>query len=161
MDILADWEKIRIHFSKSFRRNLHVAIASVDAENNPTTTPVGSLFLNADQTGFYFEKFVTKLPVNATTNNKICVLGVNSNRWLWIRSLYEGRFRQYPALKLYGELGALKKASDAQIRALARRVRRTKDLKGHKYLWDDMIYVREVTFTKAEKINLGKMTRGL
>ena len=45
MDIKTNWEKIRLHFNKSFRSNFHVSIASVDSENNPTVTPIGSLFL--------------------------------------------------------------------------------------------------------------------
>jgi uncharacterized protein len=34
----------------------------------------------------------------------------------------------------------------------------TKWLKGNKYLWENMEFVREINFTKAEKINLGEMT---
>jgi hypothetical protein len=34
-------------------------------------------------------------------------------------------------------------------------------LKGNNYLWGNMEFVREVTFTKVEKINLGKMTDNL
>ena len=37
----------------------------------------------------------------------------------------------------------------------------TKRLKGNKYLWGDMQIVREITFIKAEAINLGKMTEKL
>ena len=32
-------------------------------------------------------------------------------------------------------------------------------MKGHKYLWGEMSMVREITFIKAEAINLGKMTQ--
>ena len=64
MDIHSDWNIIRNHFNKSFRTNFHVSIATVDSENNPTVTPIGSLFLNDNQTGFYFEKYPSKLPVD-------------------------------------------------------------------------------------------------
>ncbi len=37
----------------------------------------------------------------------------------------------------------------------------TKWLKGNNYLWGNMEFVREITFTKAEKIHLGKMTKDL
>ncbi len=158
MDIIENWDKIRIHFSKSFNSSLHASIASVDSDNNPTTTPIGSLFLNKDQTGFYFEKFPAKLPDHAKLNQKICVLGVNSSKLFWIKSLFKGKFPDFPAIKLYGELREKRKASEIEINRLKRRMRGTRALKGHTYLWTDMEIVREITFTKAEKINLGKMT---
>jgi len=37
----------------------------------------------------------------------------------------------------------------------------TNGLKGNTYLWEKMEFVREIKFTKAEKINLGKMTAEL
>lgn len=161
MDIVENWNNIKRHFNKSFSSNLHVSIASVDSENNPTTTPIGSLFLNKDQTGFYFEKYPTKLPKNVKTNKNICVLSVNSGKWFWLKSIFNGKFEDYPAMKLYGYLGAKRKASEDEIRRLNRRMKSTKGMKGNLYLWSDMDTVREVHFTKVEKINLGKMTAGL
>jgi len=161
MDIKINWKKIRLHFSKSFRSNFYVSIASVDTENNPTVTPIGSLFLKNNQTGFYFEKFPSNLPIHAEINRKICVLAVNSNMWFWIKSLFKGKFNNYPAIKLYGELGQRREATETEIRRLNHRMKITKGMKGNKYLWGDMKYVREVTFTKAEKIHLGEMTRDL
>ena len=161
MELIGNWDKIRKHFSNSFSSSLHVSIASVDSDNNPTTTPIGSLFLNLDQTGFYFEKYPSKLPKHSKSNKNICVLGVNSSKWFWAKSLFIGRFPDYPAIKLYGKLGEKRKASEIEIRGLKRRLRTTKRLKGHKYLWDQVEFVREITFTRAEKINLGKMTEKL
>ena len=161
MDILKNWKAISIHFSKSFKSSLHVSIASVDAENNPTVTPIGTLFLNDNPTGFYFEKFPSKLPEHAKRNNNICILGVNSNRWLWVKSLYKVKFKEYPALKLYGTLGQRRKATEKEIYRLKRRMSSTKRLKGHRYLWGSMAFIREVHFTKAEKINLNKMASDL
>lgn len=74
MDLIENWGKIRMHFSKSFASSLHVSIASVDTNNNPTVTPIGSLFLNKDQTGFYFEKFPSNLPKHAEENRNICAI---------------------------------------------------------------------------------------
>ena len=154
-----NWQKIKTHFRKSFVTNMHVSIASVDEDNQPTVTPIGSLFLNDNQTGFYFEKFATKLYANSKMNNKICVLAVNSNKWFWLKSLFKMKFSAYPAVKLYGELGIKREATDKEYRAFQRRVRKTKRLKGSQYLWKDMSMVREITFTRAEKINLGIMTK--
>ena len=161
MDIKTNWKSIRQHFNKSFRSNFYVSIASVDSDNNPTVTPIGSLFLNGNQMGFYFEKYPSKLPVHAKTNKNICVLAVNSNMWFWLKSLINGKFRSYPAIKLYGELGERRKATEKETSRLNRRMKTTKGLKGNKYLWGKMEFVREINFTKAEKINLGEMTKEL
>ncbi len=158
MDIHANWKEIRKHFNRSFSTNFHVSIASVDKEGNPTVTPIGSLFLISNQTGFYFEKFPTKLPENSKVHTAICVLAVNSSAFFWLISLFKGKFDAYPAIKLYGQLGEKRKATDTEIDKLNTRMRTTKWLKGNAYLWGKMEFVREITFTKAEKINLGKMT---
>lgn len=161
MDIKENWKEIRNHYYKSFASNFHISIASVDSENNPTVTPIGSLFLNNNQTGFYFEKFPSKLPEHAESNPKICLLGVNSGSVFWIKALFRNKFYDYPAIKLYGELGERRKATEREIKRLNRRMRITKGLKGNTYLWGNMEFIREIKFTKAEKINLGKMTENL
>lgn len=161
MDIKTNWIEIRKHFNKYFRTNFHVSIASIDKYNNPTVTPIGSLFLNSNQTGFYFEKFPTKLPENSKDHKNICILGVNSSTIFWLTSLFKGKFESYPAIKLYGQLGNIRKATDIEIKRLNSRMRITKRLKGNDYLWGNMENIREITFTKAEKINLGKMTENL
>jgi len=161
MDLLENWSAIRKHFSQSFGSSLHVSIASVDADNTPTVTPVGSLFLNKDQTGFYFEKFIATLPKHAGHNNAICILAVNSSKLFWLKSLFKARFDTYPAYRLYGKLGERREATEAEIRALKKRLKTTRRLKGHKYLWGTMKEVREISFYKGKKINIGKMTQAL
>ena len=161
MDIVNDWKEIKEHFNKSFYSSFHVAIASVDKDNKPTVTPIGSLFLNNNQTGFYFEKFPTTLRENSKANRNICVLAVNSNTWFWLISLFRGRFNSYPAIKMYGQLGVRRKATDKEIQRLNARMKTTKWLKGNDYLWGKMDFIREIAFTSAEKINLGKMTGNL
>lgn len=157
MDIINDWKIIKKHVSDCFKTSLHVSIASVSTDGTPKITPIGTLFLNDNQTGFYFEKFSSGLSNNVENNSKICVLAVNSSKIFWIKSLFNGQFKKHPALKIYGELGEKRKASESELYALRRRMRSTKRLKGHQYLWQDMDLVREVTFTKVEKMKLGKM----
>ena len=43
----------------------------------------------------------------------------------------------------------------------SKRLKNTRRLKGHKYLWGNMKEVREISFHKGEKINIGKMTQAL
>ena len=132
INISESWGMIRKHFSKCFRSSLHVSIASIDTENQPTSTPIGSLFLNDDQTGFYFEKYPTKLRTLSPSNKNVCVLAVDSSKWFWFKSLFAGRFDSYPAVKLYGEIGERRKSSEIELNALKRRLRSIKRLKGHK-----------------------------
>ncbi len=161
MDLITDWNKIRKHFNKSFSSNFYVSVASVDSENNPTITPIGSMFLNDNQTGFYFEKFPSKLPKHAKENPNVCLLGVNSGRLFWVKSLFKGNFSNYPAIKLYGKLGEKRKATEKEIYRLNKRMKVTNGLRGNTYLWKKMEYIREIKFIKAEKINLGEMTKDL
>jgi len=157
MNIINDWQAIKKHVSASFRASLHVSIATVNKNNIPSITPIGTLFLNNNQTGFYFEKFSAGLTSNVENNNKVCVLAVNSNRFFWLKSLFYGKFKKHPALKMYGELGIKRKATPIEKQALARRMRFTKSLKGNQYLWSDMQFVREIRFDTVESMKLGKM----
>ncbi|MCF7826256.1 MAG: pyridoxamine 5'-phosphate oxidase family protein [Candidatus Marinimicrobia bacterium] len=161
LDLITDWKKIRNHFNHSFSSNFHCSVASVDDSGQPLNTPVGSLFLNSDQSGFYFEKYPTKLPKYAKTNPGICILAVNSGTLFWLKSLLRIKFDTYPGVRLYGTLGESRPASEIEARRLRRRMRMTVWLKGNKYLWGDMEKVREIKFTSAEMIHLGEMTKHL
>lgn len=111
--------------------------------------------------GFIFEKFPSKLPEHAKVNPNVCLLGVNSGRFFWLKALFTEKFSDYPAIKLYGVLGERKKATEHEINRLNRRMQITNGLKGNTYLWKKMEFVRDIKFSKAEKINLGKMTKEL
>lgn len=161
MDIKENWKLIRKHFNESFKTSLSVSIASVNKDNEPTIMPIGTLFLNKDNTGFYFEKFPEKISKNAEINKNVCVLGVNSSKWFWIKALYKLKFNTHPAIRIYGVLGEKRKATEIEISRLNRRMRMTKALKGNNYLWGKMEFVRDIKFTKAEGVNIGKMTNNL
>lgn len=105
LDIATHWKDIRRHFNRSFSTNFHVSIASIDKQGHPRNTPIGSLFLNREPSGFYFEKYPTTLPGNVQDHPEICVLAVNSGLWFWLRSLLTNRFSLYPGMRLYGRLG--------------------------------------------------------
>ncbi len=161
IDIKAHWSDIKRHFNSAFKQHLHVVFASVDENNNPVATPIGTLFFNKDQTGFYFEKFATKLPAGKAHSSTICILAVNSNKFMWIKALFRGYFSKYPGLKLYGQLGERREATADELQRLKRRMKTTKGLQGHTYLWGDMYHIREILFNHVEEINLGKMTQKL
>ena len=158
LDIKTHWSSIHRHFMQSFSSNFHVSIASINAESLPVNTPIGSLFLNRDYTGFYFEKYPSTLPENAKSNPEVCILAVNSGMLFWVRSLFKNKFDLYPGVRLYGTLGALREPSESETSRLKRRMKTTRFLRGNKTLWGDMHQVREINFHKAEIIQLGKMT---
>ena len=161
MNLPKDWNTVREHFRRSFRSSLHVSIASTSIDGFPCATPIGSFFLNRDLTGFYFEMYPKQLPRHALENQNICVLGVDSSKIFWLKALYRGNFPSHPGIKLYGVLGQKRKATEEELARLARRMRFTRSLKGHHYLWPSMDSVREIRFNRAEAIKFGKMTSHL
>jgi len=86
---------------------------------------------------------------------------VNSGRLFWIKALFKGSFSNYPAIKLYGTSGEKRKATEKEISRLNKRMKLTNGFKGNTYLWKNMEFVREIKFTKAEKINPGMMAKQL
>ncbi len=152
------WPEIRAHLRKSWPSNLHVSMASVGADGSPCATPIGSFFLNADGSAFYFEKYPSTLPAHAAgANPRVCILAVNSSRWFWLKSLFAGKFPTPPGLKLYGRLGQRRQATSAEHDRLRRRMRLTRRLRGHQYLWGNMEFVREVHIESVSTIRFGAM----
>ncbi len=161
MDIVHDWEKIKAVFEMSSKTSFHHAIASVNEDGTPHITPIGSLLLTEPGRGVYFEKYTHILPDNLNTNPQVCILAVNSSRWFWIKSLLLGRFVDYPALRLYGHAGALREATDDELKRWQSIIKDVKFTRGYRLMWKDMTMVREITFTKVEVVKIGEMTKGL
>lgn len=156
-----EWNRIRDHFRRSRKANSHFVLSIVDDQGFPRTMPIGSLMLNRDQTGYFFEKFTSSFSRFGAPGQQICVLAVNSNRWFWLRSIFQGRFSRPPAIRLYGRLGELREGTPAERDRFQRLVKPVRGTKGHRLMWEDMSRVRELTFERAEGANLGKMTEAL
>jgi uncharacterized protein len=161
MDMETQWPLIKRTFGSAFRSSFHYAIASVDEAGEPHVTPIGSLLLLEPGMGLYFEKFARQLPQHVQGGGKVCVLAVNSSIWFWLGSLMRGRFPSPPAMRLYGELGVLREATDAEIALWRRRVRKLRHTRGYRLMWQSMNRVREIRFTHMEPVRIGEMTRGL
>ncbi len=158
MNIQTSWPDIRVHFRKAYQSNFYFSIATVGEDGIPSVTPIGTLFLNDNMTGFYFEKYPKTIPQHANFNPNICVLAVNSNKWFWLKALFKGKFSVSPAIKLYGQLAKKRKATSKEMARLQRRMKLTRRTKGHKMLWNkDMNMVREINFTQASAMQLGRM----
>jgi uncharacterized protein len=157
---LQEWRVIRRIHREAFRSSFHFAIASVDPEGGPHITPIGSLLLLEPGRGIYFEEFTRRLPTHLQTDDRICVLAVNSSRWTWIRALATGRFATPPSIRLSGRAGERREATADELELLDRRLGRLRPLKGYRLLWGGMRTVRELQFDGMGPIHLGEMTEG-
>lgn len=126
-----------------------LAIASVDADSGPTITPVGTVFLRDDCTGFYFDQYTERLAENLGRNPRVCVMAVDSGSVFWLRSLLAGRFRKAIGVRLYGTAGPRRPATAEERDAVRRRVRLTQWTRGGRALWSDFSHVRDLTFTES------------
>jgi hypothetical protein len=59
------WRTIRDIVGRAKKSSLHCAIASVDYDGAPHITPVGTVFLRDDRTGFYFDHYTSALVKNS------------------------------------------------------------------------------------------------
>lgn len=158
MDINTDWHVIKRLFKKSFASSFHYAIATVADDGRPHVTPIGSLILGLPGHGVYFEEFPRRLPSNLSNNPQLCVLAVNSSRWFWLTSLIRGRFQSMPAVRLRGEAGEVRPATNKEIALWQKRVGSVRFTKGHAKIWRNMRMVRDVRFTSIEPVHIGEMT---
>ena len=159
-NMLQHWEGISMLYRQCLKSNTYVSVASVDANNVPTVSPIGSLLLNRDGTGFFFEKFTSSIAKNTVENPHICVLAVNSSFWYWLTSLFKGKFPIYPSIKLYGRVGEKREAKPEEKVRFLKRVKAAKGTKGYTLLWEGMSQVREIDFYHFETTKLGAMTKG-
>lgn len=96
MEIGRHWETIRAVFEEGYKSCVHFAVATVNEDGSPHVTPIGSLILREDRTGFYFEENPTRMPCNLDRNLRVCILAVNADKAFWGESLIEGKFATPP-----------------------------------------------------------------
>lgn len=157
MDVQDDWPEIRTFF----RGHSAYSIASVNADGSPHVSPIGSLFLRGDGTGFFLERFTTTLPVNLDRDPRVCVMATNMSVAFWFRSLARGAFRSHPGMRLMGLAGERRLATEDEAARFQRKVKSARLLRGHKLLWREFKYARDIRFERVEPVRLGAMTRDL
>jgi hypothetical protein len=154
----AHWTRIRKLFSDSFRTSFHYTFATVGEDGAPRATPVGSLILRTDRTGFFFDEYTLGMRKNLDKNGRVCILALKTSKWLLLKSLFFGKFSEPPAVRLIGTAGERRKATDAEIRAFRKRVSLFRMLRGHDMLWKDLKYVRDIAFDSFEPVHVGALT---
>ncbi|MCP5003426.1 MAG: pyridoxamine 5'-phosphate oxidase family protein [Planctomycetes bacterium] len=161
MLVTENWAEIKKLFRQSFKSSFHYAIATVKENGEPHVTPIGSLILRDLGHGFYFEEFTRQLPINFQNNKQVCILAVNSSRWFWIKSLFSGRFSSPPAIRLFGTVGEVRKASEKEIYLWHQKVRKVRSSKGFAIMWKNMSMVRDIDFSRVEPVYMGEMTHDI
>lgn len=74
-----EWRHIRKVMKDIQKAAMHCSIATVDAQLQPTITPIGTLFLRENQTGFFFDTYAEFFKEHLPKNNKACIQAVNSS----------------------------------------------------------------------------------
>jgi uncharacterized protein len=161
MEIGEHWETIRKVFDEGFSSCFHFAVATVCKDGTPHITPIGSLVLKDDYTGFYCEDFPSRLPENLKHNPRVCIMAVNADKVFWGRALVEGKFHSAPGIRLYGTAGIAREGTREEIEMWQKRVAFTRAMKGYKIMWENMHVVRDIKFDSFEPLYLREMTDGL
>jgi uncharacterized protein len=161
MEIGNHWETIRAVFEEGYKSCLHFAVATVNEDGSPHVTPIGSLILRDNQTGFYFEENPVGMPRNLKRNPRVCILAMNANMTFWGTAFMQGKFATPPAVRLSGTVGKLRQATPEEIALWQEKIAIAKGTKGYQLLWEKFGQVRDITFDSFEPVNAGEMTQGL
>ena len=152
-----EWQHIGKVMNDAQKAAMHCSIATVDAQLQPTITPIGTLFLRENQSGFFFDTYTESLQQNLPQNSKACIQAVNSSRLFWLKSLFKGQFSDYPGVRLYVEIGDLRLANAEELAQISRRIQILKWTKGSQLIWSDFTHVRDFTVQSFRWVKYPKM----
>lgn len=141
MNIKDDWKKVRSVLEQGQASSVYCSIATVNPDGTPHITPVGTVFLRDDQSGYFFDHYAEVLGKNIDQNPNVCIMAVNAGRLFWLRSLLKGRFVAPPGVRLYGKVGPIREATAEEIEKIEKRVKPTQWMKGARLLWSDFTHV--------------------
>ena len=161
MNIKEDWSKVKRVLEVGQASTIYCSIATVNPDGTPHITPVGTVFLGEDQTGYFFDHYAESLGNNIDNNPNVCIMAVNSGRFYWLRSLFKGRFVSPPGVRLYGKVGPIREATAEEIEKIETRVKPTQFLKGARELWSGFTHVRDIEFTSYKPITYPVMMDGM
>ncbi|KAF0215936.1 MAG: pyridoxamine 5'-phosphate oxidase-like FMN-binding [Geobacteraceae bacterium] len=161
MKVEEHWAEIQAVFKNAQSSSRYCAVATVNEDGSPHVTPIGSLFLRDNCTGYYFEEYTQQIPNNLKRNKHVCILAVDSGWIYWFKSVFTGRFTTPPGVRLYGTVGERREATEEEIMSFQNRVRTARKLKGYKLIWKNLKHIREVHFDSFEPVSAAKMTQHL
>ena len=161
MNLKHHWPEIQRVLQRGQASTMYCSLATINVDGTPNVTPVGTVFLRDDCTGYYFDHYATTLATNLDANPNVCVMAVNANRLFWLWSFVLGRFTSPPGIRLYGKAQPRRAASSEETAAIEAKVRPTKWLKGNRLLWSNFTHVRDIEFTSFRPVSYPVMTQGL
>lgn len=138
------WHQIRTVVSHAQRTAMHCSIATVDANMQPSITPIGTVFLHEkDYSGFFFDTYSETLEQNLVLHPQACIQAINCGKLFWLSSLLKGQFSDYPGVRLYVTIGEKRLATDEELNLVQQRIRMLKWTKGAQLIWNDFNQIRE------------------
>lgn len=155
------WQKIKKTLEEAQASTIYCSIATINPDGTPHITPVGTVFLKDDQTGYFFDHYAKSLGSNIDQNPNICIMAVNAGRIYWLRSLLKGSFISSPGVRLYGKAGPLRPATPEEIAKIEKRVKPTQWLKGARTLWSGFTHVRDIEFSDYKPITYPVMMESI
>jgi len=158
---MQNWTRIRRIFHAAFISSFHFSIATVNEDGSPHVTPIGSLILQDELKGFYFEEYASNLSRNLRHNKRVCVMAVNSGKWSLLKSFFLGRFLVPPGVRLMGTAGERREATPHEVDLFKKRFRKYRMFKGYDLLWSRLRHVREIRFDAYEPVRVGALTRAV
>jgi len=161
MEIGKHWKTIQMVFQESRGSATYYAIATVNADGSSHVTPIASLFLREDKTGFYFDEFPVHMSRNLERDPRVCILAVNSDPTFAIKSFLAGKYETPPAVRLMGSAGKKREATEEEIAMWQNHIKIARGTKGHDILWKNMRMVRDIQFDSFEPVSCGEMTQDL
>ena len=161
MKIAEKWEMIQQILKMAMKSSRHLSFATIAEDGSPHVTPIGSLILRDDCTGYYFEEYTKHMPAHFRNNQRVSILAVNSGFLFWLKSLFSGKFSTPPGIRLHGRVGERRPATESEVITWQNRVKGARKTKGYKLIWKNLNHVRDIHFDSFEIITAGKMTSHL
>lgn len=161
MALQQHWPAILDIVNATKKSNRFFSIATVDKYGNPHVTPIGHVFFRDNMSAYYFDAYSTAMPKNFQHNKRICLMAVNSGLLFWLNALWRGQFSAPPGVRLIGDVGEARQASDSELQEYRQSIRMFQNLKGSKLLWQDLQTVRDIHFSDFSPVNYPLMCDGL
>lgn len=112
----SEWQNIHQVVANAQRAAMYCSIATVNPQGFPSITPIGTVFLDQQSnTGFFFDTYSTTFSENLQHQPLACIQAVNSSKLFWLSSMFKGKFKHYPGVRLYAEIGYLRSATAEEI----------------------------------------------
>lgn len=141
------------------KKSQYCSISTVNGDNTPHTSPIGSVYLNNESEGYFIEMFTTSF--NDKVGKTASIMAINTSPIFWLKSLFLGRFATPPGVRLKVTLLEKRKITEKERLQFYKKVRIFKYFKGYSILWSKPNLVRPFVIDEVIPVSLGAMTKHL